>query len=157
MLHVAPGTYSPENSNFVRQPSFTFGSRPEQKVRNDTPAPSAYATEKVNLSYQPAFSFGSRQEDKIKSDSPGKCTRCFAFYRFTSNLANILICVACVKLLVHIHRRNIIQNSSCLIHSAYALSKKITMIHLVSRSFVLSTSISTNTIACIELIAMFAF
>lgn len=33
----APGTYSPEKCVLNRQPSFTFGSRPEQKIRNDTP------------------------------------------------------------------------------------------------------------------------
>lgn len=33
----APGTYSPEKCILNRQPSFTFGSRPEQKIRNDTP------------------------------------------------------------------------------------------------------------------------
>lgn len=91
---AAPGTYSPEKCNLSRQPSFTFGTKSDQKVRSDTPgkrcsvrilvlhvnyhenslictAPSAYATEKVNQSFQPAYSFGLRPEEKIKSDIPG--------------------------------------------------------------------------------------
>lgn len=36
-MSIAPGTYSPEKCNLDHQPSFSFGTRPEQKVRNDTP------------------------------------------------------------------------------------------------------------------------
>lgn len=36
-INTAPGTYSPEKCNLDHQPSFSFGSRTEQKVRNNTP------------------------------------------------------------------------------------------------------------------------
>lgn len=99
-LHEAPGTYSPEKYSSDHQPSYSFGSKHEQKLKSDIPgngkmhlawlnplrfeepyksailnsylAPGAYSPEKYNLDHQPAYSFGSRQEQKVKSISPGK-------------------------------------------------------------------------------------
>lgn len=37
-LHFsAPGAYYPEKVNLEHQPAYSFGSRPEEKVRSDTP------------------------------------------------------------------------------------------------------------------------
>lgn len=34
---LAPGAYSPEKANLDHQPAYSFGSRPEEKVRSGTP------------------------------------------------------------------------------------------------------------------------
>lgn len=72
-----PNQYSPEKSIKLldHQPAFSFGSRPEQKIKSDIPGPSHYQPEKCNLDHQAAFSFGTRTEQKVRSDTPGK-SRC---------------------------------------------------------------------------------
>lgn len=57
--------------NLDHQPAFSFGSRPEEKIRNDAPSPNHYQPEKCNLEHQPSYSFGSRPEEKVRSDTPG--------------------------------------------------------------------------------------
>lgn len=104
-MYLAPGTYSPEKYGLDQQPSFTFGSRPEEKVKTDIPgkcmsadpsilypnkfaipycylpiAPGTYSPEKCNLDHQPSYSFGSRPADKIKSDIPGMLKHVFIYF-----------------------------------------------------------------------------
>lgn len=56
----------------MKENGFSFGLRPEQKIKNDVPGPNHYKPESCNLDHQAAYSFGTRQEVKIKNDSPGK-------------------------------------------------------------------------------------
>lgn len=65
-----PGSYSIAN-NVISQKAFTFGSRPEQKVRSDTPAPNQYEAEKCNFTRQPSFTFGGRRKDEKPNQTPG--------------------------------------------------------------------------------------
>lgn len=67
-----PGSYTIANNAISQTKSFTFGSRPEQKVRSDTPAPNQYEAEKCNFTRQPSFTFGGRRKDGKSSSTPGK-------------------------------------------------------------------------------------
>lgn len=70
-LVLAPGAYSPEKCKLDHQAAFSFGTRPEQKIKSDAPAPNQYSPEKCNLDHHAAYSFGTRTEQKIRSDTPG--------------------------------------------------------------------------------------
>lgn len=65
-----PGSYTITNGGQTK--AFTFGSRPEQKVRSDTPAPNQYEAEKCNFTRQPSFTFGERRKDQKPAQTPGK-------------------------------------------------------------------------------------
>lgn len=70
-LILAPGTYAPEKHNSDHQAAFSFGIRPEQKIKSDAPAPNQYSPEKCKMEYQPAFSFGGRYDTEKPSKTPG--------------------------------------------------------------------------------------
>lgn len=70
LFSIGPGSYSIDRSGLNKETGFSFGLRPEQKVRCDTPSPNQYAAEQCNFRRTPSFTFGSRQEKKIKSDAP---------------------------------------------------------------------------------------
>lgn len=59
------------HSTLDRTKAFTFGSRPEQKVRSDTPAPNQYAADKCNFNRQPSFTFGGRRIVEKPNQTPG--------------------------------------------------------------------------------------
>lgn len=68
---IGPGTYTVANSTLNQTKAYSFGTRPEQKVRSDTPAPNQYAAEKCNFSRQPSFTFGGRRKVDKPDATPG--------------------------------------------------------------------------------------
>ena len=66
---TAPTAYAPEKCKLEYQPAFSFGLRPEEKIRSDSPAPNQYSPEK--LEHQPAFSFGGRHNTEKPNQTPG--------------------------------------------------------------------------------------
>lgn len=76
-LSTTPGPGSYTIGNAISQTkAFTFGSRPEQKVRSDTPAPNQYEAEKCNFTRQPSFTFGGRRKDEKPNQTPGNKMQC---------------------------------------------------------------------------------
>lgn len=67
-----PNHYQPEKSHMDHQPAFSFGSRPEEKIKSLAPAPNHYNIDKTNLDNQPAFSFGGRHNLEKPSQTPGR-------------------------------------------------------------------------------------
>ena len=53
-------------------PAYSFGLRPENKIKSIAPAPGTYDVDKADkiIDTNPAYTFGLRIEDKIKSISP---------------------------------------------------------------------------------------
>lgn len=83
---IAPGSYSPEKCNLNQQTAFSFGSRPEQKVRSDTPAPNQYAAEKYNFSRTPSFTMCGRRKVEKPDSTPGELLLTFdaVFFRLNN-------------------------------------------------------------------------
>lgn len=77
LFFIGPGSYTVANSTLDKTKAFSFGSRPEQKVRSDTPAPNQYAAEKCNFNRQPSFTFGGRRIVEKKSATPGNLSGFF--------------------------------------------------------------------------------
>lgn len=62
------------NSALNQTKAYSFGTKPEQKVRSDTPAPNQYAAEKCNFNRQPSFTFGGRRIVEKPDTTPGMYT-----------------------------------------------------------------------------------
>ena len=71
-LTAAPGAYSPEKCNLNQPAAFSFGLRPEQKVRSDTPAPNQYSAEKCNFNRTPSFTMRGRRKVEKPDLTPGQ-------------------------------------------------------------------------------------
>lgn len=71
-LTAAPGAYSPEKCNLNQPAAFSFGLRPEQKVRSDTPAPNQYSAEKYNFNRTPSFTMRGRRKVEKPDLTPGQ-------------------------------------------------------------------------------------
>lgn len=71
MHFLAPGSYAPEKCTLDHSAAYSFGVKPELKIKNDAPAPNQYQPEKCNLEFQPAYSFGGRHNLEKSSQTPG--------------------------------------------------------------------------------------
>lgn len=68
---LAPGSYAPEKCTLDHPAAYSFGVKPELKIKSDAPAPNQYQPEKCNLEFQPAYSFGGRHNLEKPSQTPG--------------------------------------------------------------------------------------
>lgn len=91
-VYLAPGSYAPEKCLLDHQAAFSFGIKPEQKIKNEVPAPNQYAPEKFKLEYQPAFSFGARHNLEKPNNTPGNIQQHTSTSR--KKLFSFLFCIA---------------------------------------------------------------
>lgn len=71
-MHLAPGSYAPEKCHLDNPAAYSFGIRPEQKIKNYVPAPNQYEPQKYKSDQQPAFTFGGKYNLEKPNQTPGE-------------------------------------------------------------------------------------